>query len=191
MVNRGLLLIISGPSGVGKGTVCSAVLAKSPETVYSVSATTRSPREGEVHGKNYFFLSKEEFLRRREQGDFLEWAEVFGNYYGTPASEVYAMLEAGKNVILEIDTQGALQVMKVCPWGISIFILPPSFDELKKRIKGRGTESEKAQNNRLSFAQQEIDLAENYDYTITNDDVESAAEKIISIIAAERERSRG
>lgn len=188
MVNKGLLLIISGPSGVGKGTVCSAVLAGSSDTVCSISATTRKPRPGEIDGESYYFLTREEFLKKRDNGYFLEWAEVFGNYYGTPAAEVDRLLAAGKNVILEIDTQGAMKVKSACPHGVSIFILPPSFAELEKRIIDRGTEAPEVRNRRLSCAKAEMELASRYDYSIINDSVEKAAAKILNIISEEHKK---
>ena len=134
MKKRGVLIVISGPSGAGKGTICKALLEKKDDLFLSVSATTREPRAGEVHGVNYYFLSKEEFLNKVDEGDFLEWAEVYGNYYGTPKSKVEEMLNEGKNVILEIDIQGALKVKENCEDGVFIFILPPSMEELKQRI---------------------------------------------------------
>lgn len=188
MVNKGLLLIISGPSGVGKGTVCSAVLAGSSDTVCSISATTRKPRPGEIDGESYYFLTREEFLKKRDNGYFLEWAEVFGNYYGTPAAEVDRLLAAGKNVILEIDTQGAMKVKSACPHGVSIFILPPSFAELEKRIIDRGTEAPEVRNRRLSCAKAEMELASRYDYSIINDSVEKAAARILNIISEEHKK---
>ena len=188
MVNKGLLLIISGPSGVGKGTVCSAVLAGSSDTVCSISATTRKPRPGEIDGDSYYFLTREEFLKKRDNGYFLEWAEVFGNYYGTPAAEVDRLLAAGKNVILEIDTQGAMKVKSACPHGVSIFILPPSFAELEKRIIDRGTEAPEVRNRRLSCAKAEMELASRYDYSIINDSVEKAAARILNIISEEHKK---
>ena len=188
MVNRGLLLIVSGPSGVGKGTVCARILAQSNDTVVSVSATTRPPRAGEVEGKNYFFLTKDEFFKKRDRGEFLEWAEVFGNYYGTPADKVAEKLKSGKNVILEIDTQGAMQVKAACPEGVSIFILPPSFEELKKRITKRGTESPQIIQKRLSCAKAEMDLADKYDHVVINVDASKTASDIIEIINMERSR---
>lgn len=181
--NDGVLLIISGPSGVGKGSVCAALIAKDPNTVFSVSATTRSPRRGEIDGKDYYFISKEEFLLKIDHGDFLEWAEVFGNYYGTPVAEIQRLLHEGKNVLLDIDTQGANQVRTVCPEGVSIFILPPSFAELERRITARGSETEEMRAIRLSQAEQEIRLAEQYDYSIVNNDIEETADAVLDIIA--------
>ncbi len=185
---KGLLIVISGPSGVGKGTLCSALTSQDPSICYAVSATTRQPRRGEQEGSSYYFLDEGEFLRRRDNGEFLEWAEVFGNYYGTLHSEVERLTCAGKNVILEIDVQGAMQVKEACPDAVSIFILPPSYDELEKRIRLRGTESEEVRNLRLSQAAQEMTMAEAYDYMIINDDVDNAVRCIQGIIAKEKAR---
>lgn len=182
-VTDGILLIISGPSGVGKGSVCAALIAKDKNTVFSVSATTRSPRKGEVNGKDYYFISKEEFLQKRARGDFLEWAEVFGNYYGTPVAEIQKLLKEGKNVLLDIETQGASQIRSVCPEGVSVFILPPSFEELERRIVTRGSETEEMRKIRLSQAKQEIQLAEQYDFCIVNTDIEETANAVLDIIA--------
>ena len=132
--NKGLLIVVSGPSGAGKGTICKALLEKHDDLFISVSATTRQPRAGEVDGVNYHFITKEDFIKRVEQKDFLEYAEVYGNYYGTPKSKVEEMLNSGKNVILEIDIQGALKVKENFKEGVFIFILPPSMEELKQRI---------------------------------------------------------
>ena len=190
MANKGLLLIISGPSGVGKGTICAKILAENPDIVCSVSATTRSPRKGEIEGKSYYFLSREEFLDKIHKGEFLEWAEVFGNFYGTPADKIADLLEEGKSVILEIDTQGAMQIKSACPEGVSIFILPPSFEELQSRIVNRGTETKEIIDKRLSCAKAEMEFACKYDYSIVNDTVDHAAAQIISIIKDEQMKRR-
>lgn len=182
---RGLLLIISGPSGVGKGRICEALLSQDKNTVYSVSATTRAPRAREKDGVNYHFISREEFREKREAGQFLEWAEVYGNYYGTLSADVDRLLAEGKNVILEIDTQGAAQIKSVRPDGLSVFILPPSFKELKRRIVSRGSETPAMLALRLSRAESEIAAAKNYDYQIVNDDVEQAAARLRRIISDE------
>lgn len=185
---RGLLLVISGPSGVGKGSICKALLRQDSDTVYSVSATTRAPRAGEIDGVNYHFISREEFENRRDAGNFLEWAEVYGNYYGTLSADVDRLLDAGKNVILEIDTQGAAQIRSVRPDGLSVFILPPSFAELKRRIVARGSETPDMLVLRLSRAEYEIAAAEHYDYRIVNDDVELAAARLLQIIEEEKRK---
>lgn len=185
MKEKGLLLVISGPSGAGKGTICKALMEKNTMWL-SVSATTRSPRNGEVDGKNYFFISREEFLDRVAKGDFLEYAEVYGNYYGTPRSSVIDMLESGKDVILEIDIQGALKVKDAFPEGIFIFILPPSMEELKQRIIKRGSETPESLMTRFMSAYKEINYVSKYSYAVVNDTVEVATSKIESILVAER-----
>ncbi|UUZ95840.1 guanylate kinase [Paenibacillus sp. P25] len=182
---KGILIVLSGPSGVGKGTVCKALRAKAPGLVYSVSATTRPPREGEAEGVNYFFKSREQFQQLIEQDQMLEWAEYVGNYYGTPRKFVEDTLNSGKDIILEIEVQGALKVKQKFPEGVFIFLLPPSPPELENRIVGRGTESEESIRSRMSVALEEIRLMEHYDYAIVNDQVDCACERIQSILTAE------
>ncbi|WP_315114973.1 guanylate kinase [uncultured Clostridium sp.] len=185
MNNPGLLIVISGPSGTGKGTVCKALLDRNDFWI-SVSATTRRPRLGEVNGKSYYFLSKEEFLDKISEDDFLEYAEVYGNYYGTPKSKVIEMIEKGEDVILEIDIQGALKVKENYPNGVFIFILPPSMEELKNRITNRGTETEESLMTRFKCAYKEINYVSKYNYAVINDTVENAVNKIESIVLAEK-----
>jgi len=191
MDNKGLLLIVSGPSGVGKGTICRALLEEDQETVYSVSATTRKPRPGEEDGVHYHFLDRETFLQYREKDAFLEWAEVYGNYYGTLKAETERVLASGRNVILEIDTQGAMNVKKSCPEGVSVFILPPSLEELSRRIIGRGTETPESLAIRQAEAEAEIALAKQYDYQIINQNVDTAVKELADIIRRERQNRSG
>ena len=162
----GKLFVISGSSGVGKGTVIKEFLNKHPEFKLSVSCTTRKPREGEFHGINYFFLSQDEFQTCIDNNEFLEWAEFSGNRYGTQKEYVKTKLNEGKNLILEIDTQGALQVREASEEAVLVFIAPPSLEELRRRLTGRGTESAEEVEKRLSWASDEIALAEKYDYII-------------------------
>lgn len=182
---KGLLIILSGPSGVGKGTVCTALRPKMPELVYSVSATTRSPRAGEEDGVNYFFKSKDEFMAMIEADQLLEYAEYVGNYYGTPRDFVERTLNSGKDIILEIEVQGALKVKEKFPEGIFVFLLPPSMDELKDRIRGRGTEHPDVIDHRMTVAEDEINLMQHYDYAVVNDEIDLACKRIESIIIAE------
>ena len=188
-MRKGLLILISGPSGTGKGTVCDLLRQKHPEISYSISATTRQPRPGEQDGVNYYFYTKEKFREMIDQGQLLEWAEVYGNFYGTPKQKVLDRLDAGEDILLEIDTQGALNVMKVMPDGLFIFLLPPSLEELAARLKGRGTETEESLHRRLGAAVDEIKLATKYRYVVVNDKVEDAEETIANIIEAEHHRS--
>jgi len=182
---KGQLLVISGPSGAGKGTVCKSLLEKNDIWI-SVSATTRKPRNGEIDGVNYFFIDKDEFLAKIDSNDFLEYAEVYGNYYGTPKSKVFDVLESGKDVILEIDIQGALKIKSAYPDGVFIFILPPSMEELRYRITNRGSETPESLKTRLNSAYEEISFASKYDYAVINDEVNEAVKKIESIITAEK-----
>ena len=178
----GKLFVISGSSGVGKGTVIKKFLEKHPEFKLSVSCTTRNPREGEKHGINYFFLTKEEFKSCVERNEFLEWAEFSGNMYGTQKAYVETKLKEGKNLILEIDTQGALNVKKIMPEAHLIFILPPSFEELETRLRGRHTETEEAIQKRLQTVKSEMENSKHFDYQVVNDSIDNAALKLEEIM---------
>ncbi len=184
----GLLIVISGPSGVGKGTVCSRLAEREDDVFISVSATTRQPRNGEADGVNYFFYSEDKFKEMIANDEFMEWAVFCDNYYGTPKKAVFDKLKEGKNVILEIDVQGALKVKSKYPEGVYIFILPPSKDELKARLSGRGTESEEVINMRLAASVGELEQCKKYNYVVVNDTVENATDKVMSIISAEKAR---
>ncbi|KUO52449.1 MAG: guanylate kinase [Desulfitibacter sp. BRH_c19] len=182
----GLLIVISGPSGAGKGTLCNLIKKEFPSIYYSTSATTRSPRQGERHGVDYLFMPKEEFLNLKENNGLLEWAEVYGNFYGTPRSLVEENIAAGKDVILEIDIQGALHIKKQYPEGVFIFIVPPSIGELKRRIESRGQNSPEDISRRLKSVHTELAYVSEYDYVIVNDKIETAIAKLKSIINAEK-----
>lgn len=179
---KGKLFVISGSSGVGKGTLLKKLLEKNPQLEVSISATTRSPRPGEADGVNYFFVTKEEFLKEVENGDFLEWAEFNGNYYGTRQAWVERNLDKGKNLILEIETKGALQIKKKLPDSVLIFILPPSIEELEHRLRGRNTEDEETIQGRLHEVKREIECSKSYDYTIVNDDLDRALDELERVI---------
>lgn len=184
--NRGMLVVVSGPAGVGKGTLCRELMAQNQELEYSVSVTTRTPRPKETEGKEYYFRTKEEFQRMIAQHELLEWAEFCGNYYGTPIFHVQKALDEGKTIILEIDIQGARQVKQVFPQGVYIFIAPPSFSVLSERLHKRGTESEAVIQKRLETAVSELQHIKDYNYVVENDQIDIAVEKLKSIIIAER-----
>ncbi|MDV2582588.1 guanylate kinase [Alkalibacillus haloalkaliphilus] len=182
---KGILFILSGPSGVGKGTVRKALFERDPDLAYSISVTTRQAREGEQNGVDYFFKTKDEVKKMIEQGEFIEYAEYVGNYYGTPKAYVEQTLEEGRDVFLEIEVQGALQVKENFPEGVFIFLFPPSLEELKNRIINRGTETEDLVRNRLLEAKKEIEMMDAYDYVVVNDDVHNAVDRIESIVVSE------
>ena len=187
-LNKKKLYVISGSSGVGKGTVLKGFMAKHPDFMLSVSCTTRKPREGEVDGVNYFFLSKEDFMKSVEEDKFLEWAEFAGNCYGTKKKFIKQCLDDGMNVILEIETNGALQVKKKMPEAVLIFIAPPSIEELEQRLRGRHTEDEETIQKRLHEVKKELECAKKYDYRVINDNVNNAISELEKIIAGEQEK---
>lgn len=179
---RGLLIILSGPSGSGKDSVLKEILSERENIILSVSCTTRPPRTGEVDGQDYYFVDKEEFLASAKQGKMLEYACYCDNYYGTPAEKVEQQLQQGNSVILEIEVQGARDVMKKCPEAVSIFLLPPSLAELKNRLHGRGLDSQEIIEKRLMEAKNEIKLSCKYDYVVVNENLKKCAQDIIKII---------
>ncbi|WP_368501569.1 guanylate kinase [Phascolarctobacterium sp.] len=185
---KGVLLVVSGPSGAGKGTICQMLREKLPDLGYSISVTTRQPRNGEVDGVNYFFKTVPQVKEMIARGELLEYAEVYGNYYGTPRQYVMEQLQSGRDVLLEIDIQGALQIKKRFPEGVFVFIVPPSLDELSARIYKRGTDSEDVIQRRMASAASELTYAAEYDYIIVNDIAEKAAQKVLTIMEAERYR---
>ncbi len=184
MNKRGVLIVFSGPSGSGKGTVLGEYFKSHPEAAFSVSATTRAPRPGEVDGVNYHFVTRERFEEMIRQGEVLEYTRYNGNYYGSPAGPIRKELEAGRDVVLEIEVDGAMQVREKFPEAVLIFVLPPSFGELERRLIGRGTETREQIEGRLSTARRELSLAPRYDYLLLNDKVEEAAARLGEIIRA-------
>ncbi|AEN99086.1 Guanylate kinase [Fructilactobacillus sanfranciscensis TMW 1.1304] len=187
MAKRGMLIVLSGPSGVGKGTVRKA-LFEDPEVDfnYSISMTTRNPREGEKNGVDYYFVSKEQFEENIKNGEMLEYAKYVDNYYGTPLNYVNEQLNAGHDVFLEVEVNGALQVRANCPDGVFIFLTPPDIKELRSRLVGRGTDDLEVINKRIQKASKEIRMMQNYDYAIVNDKIKNAVEQIKDIVKSER-----
>lgn len=184
--NRGLLVVLSGPSGSGKGTVLKQAMRSDPNIEVSVSVTTRAPREGEIDGVNYYFLTPEAFQNLLAEDGLLEWAEFCGNFYGTPREKIERRLNEGKDVVLEIEVQGAMKVRAAFPDAVLIFNLPPSLEELKNRLTGRQTEPPEVVEKRMNTAVWELSQAENYDYVIVNDNVEDAANAFLSILSSEK-----
>jgi len=190
MSSKGLLIVLSGPSGVGKGTILKEVMKdKSLKLAFSVSMTTRAKREGEVDGVNYFYVTRDEFEQAVRDGKMLEYAEFVGNYYGTPLEYVEKLRNEGTNVILEIEVQGCLQVQEKEPDALTIFIVPPSMEELENRIRGRKTEAEEIIQQRLAKAESEMEMLNKYKYVVCNDDVELAADIISVIIRRHMEKN--
>lgn len=186
---KGLLLILSGPSGVGKGTVSRALMERNPNIRFSVSCTTRAPRPGEVDGLHYFFKTREEFQRMIEEDAFLEFTQVFGaNYYGTPRAYVEQQLAAGQDILLDIDVKGAVNVKLACPGAVMMFLAPPSMSALKSRLVGRGTETSEAVERRFQTAFEEMACIQDYEYLIVNDVLDIAVKQLEQVIAAERLR---
>jgi len=187
---RGFLIVLSGPSGAGKNSLLAKVLPRVPDLKYSVSATTRPPRPGEIDGVDYFFVGETEFQRMVDQGDLLEWAEFAGYRYGTPRKFVLESIEKGLTVITDIDIQGARQIKQNLPEGVFVFLLPPSESELRKRLQGRGTDSDDAIRRRMKIAEEEIKAVVDYDYWIMNEDLDEASDVLLAIIKAEQSKVR-
>ena len=190
-MEKGLMIVISGPAGSGKGTVNAHLLATG-DFVYSVSATTRAPRPGETHGVNYYFVTREEFEGRIKDGGMLEYTEYCGNYYGTPKKEALEVVESGKNLILEIEVEGAMNIKRANPEAVLIMLLPPSFQKQEERLRGRGTETEEKILERLNRTREEVALVDNYDYIVYNEDGcdKEAAEAIKEIVRSEKRATK-
>lgn len=185
---KGRLLVVSGPSGAGKGSISKRIVEEVEDLIYSISMTTRAPRPDEIDGRNYYFVTHEEFEQTIKENGFLEYAKVYGEFYGTPRAKVMQYLEEGKDVVLEIDIQGAMNIRKSYPKGVLIFILPPSMLELRKRITGRGSETKSDIELRMGEALKEIAYIDKYDYCVVNGDLDEAVSRVKAIIIAEHSR---
>jgi len=185
---KGRLLVVSGPSGAGKGSISKRIVEEVEDLIYSISMTTRAPRPDEIDGRNYYFVTHEEFEQTIKENGFLEYAKVYGEFYGTPSDKVMQYLEEGKDVVLEIDIQGAMNIRKSYPKGVLIFILPPSMLELRQRITGRGSETKSDIELRMGEALKEIAYIDKYDYCVVNGDLDEAVNRVKAIIIAEHSR---
>jgi len=185
-MQKGMLVVVSGPSGAGKGTICQEIRKRNPAIFYSISATTREKRVGEVDGVHYYFMERSKFEKMIADDEFLEWADVYGNYYGTPKKPVFEALARGQDVILEIDIKGARQVKKSYPEGVFVFILPPSIAILEERLRKRGTDREEIIAKRMAMARDEIANCEWYDYLILNDELDAAVNNLEAVFIAEK-----
>ena len=184
---NGRLIVVSSPSGAGKGTIIKRLLELRPNLCYSISATTRSPRKGEINGESYYFISRELFLEMIEKDEFFEYAQYVGEYYGTPKKRILESIKSCSDILLEIEVQGARQVIELVPDALTIFIVPPDMDELERRLRGRGTDSEEKLVARLDRARQELEEKGRYSHIVVNDNVNRAAEEILSIIDRKEE----
>jgi guanylate kinase len=187
-MSTGLVLVISAPSGAGKSTLCRALLEKKPGMFLSVSCTTRTPRSGEVNGRDYVFLSEPEFLRKADEGAFLEWARVHDHLYGTPRAPIEENLRRGMDVLLNIDPQGALAVRKAFPDSVQVFVCPPTWKELEERLRRRGQDDEATIDKRLANAKNELKYLPNYDYLVVNKDLSEAVHDLLAILRTEHRR---
>lgn len=187
MMEKGLLVVISGPSGAGKGTIYKRIIAET-DMKRSISVTTRAPRPGEVDGVDYYFRTEEEYQQMIAAGEFLETAAVYENYYGTPKAPVFENLENGSDVLFEVDVHGARSIKKKYPEAVAIFVMTPTFEDLEKRLRARGTESEESLKTRLGAAKRELGKYELFDYIVFNDDVDVATQEVLDIITAEKRR---
>jgi len=190
MAMRGSLFVISGPSGVGKNTIIQEVMRRDQSLALMITATTRAPRPGESHARDYFFLTPDEFIHRIQAGGFAEWAVVHGHHYGTPRDELLQLLDSGRDVLLQVDVQGTRRLMSAPDLEvISIFLMPPSVEALEERLRGRGTDSREVINERLANARNEMSARDDYDYVVVNTSISEAAESILRIIDRERQRA--